>query len=347
MELLCLSLLFDVLLGEAPARLHPVCFFGRWAEVCEHTVRSFLGNGRLAGTVAALLAVGPFVLFSGAVVHAVSFFEVYEFYGKFQPATVFAAAVIVYVCLALRSLLEHARAVRQELAHNNLTAARLMVGRMVGRDTYGLSAHAVARAGVESVGENLVDGVLATLFWAGVGMSLAGAGGLSGPCWAAGLAVLHRGFNTLDAMWGKRTERYARFGTFAARMDDVLAFVPARLSLPVIALAALSLSGRPPGGLAGGFLAAQEALRVGWRDHAALASPNSGWSEAAFAGALGLRLGGTLSYQGVVREAPFLGEGTPLADARHLHLAEKLAWRTTLLFVLGLILCGQLPCLAW
>lgn len=333
MELLCLALLFDTLLGEAPSRLHPVCFFGHWAEGCERVVRTNLGNGRFAGAVAALFAVGPFMLMAVVMVQTLSLLETTAgIGGESQFVAVLISAVIVYVCLALRSLLEHAQAVRQELLRDDLPVARLMVARMVGRDTQTLSAAAVARACVESVGENLVDGVLATLFWAGVGVGLAGVGGLSGSCWAVGLAVAHRGFNTLDAMWGKRNERYARFGTFAARVDDVLAFVPARLSLPMIALAASTLPG--------GGTAAREALRVGWRDHVALASPNSGWSEAAFAGALGLRLGGVLSYQGVVREAPFLGDGTLQADAGHILLAEKLAWRTTLLFVVVLVVCG-------
>lgn len=331
MELLALALLFDFLLGEAPTRLHPVCFFGHWAGGCERLVRMCLGHGHGAGTVAALLAVGPFMLVVGSVVHALTLLELtVPMAREVRPATVLIAAVTIYACVALRSLLEHAEAVRQALLSHDIVQARRMVGRMVGRDTNELSAPAVARACVESVGENLVDGVLATLFWAAVGLAMHGVWGLSGPCWAASLAVAHRGFNTLDAMWGKRNALYARFGTFAARTDDVLAFVPARLSLPVIALAALTLPR--------GITAAQEALRVGWRDHAALASPNSGWSEAAFAGALGLRLGGILLYQGVVREAPFLGHGTLEADAGHILLAEKLAWRSTLLFTLVLML---------
>ena len=136
---------------------------------------------------------------------------------------------------------------------------------MVGRNPDRLDAHGVARACVESVGENLTDGVLSTLFWAGIGLFFFGYPG------AACLAVLHRSANMLDALWGKKNKKYIRFGTFAARLDDALNFVPARLSLPFIAFASRIIPN----------LRHSDILPVGWKYRAAHESPNSAWSEAA------------------------------------------------------------------
>lgn len=319
MTILFIALTLDILLGEAPNRFHPVCFMGRWAAWCESFFRNRLGGSFFSGTCAALAVILPFAFAGAGLVWLV-------------PAawTQVVAGAVVYVCLAPRSLAEHAKAVACALDDNALPAARSAVSRMVGRETDQLDGHAVARAAVESVGENLVDGVLASLFWAAAGLGLGHmldtGSALLAPTLAAGLSVAHRATNTLDAMWGKRTERYARFGTFAARLDDGLAFVPARLSLLLIAVAALSLHGTPR--------VFWEALRMGYRDRSAHASPNSAWSEAAFAGALNLQLSGPLYYAGVLRESPWIGDGTPDATPEHIREAVSLMWRTTLLFAL-------------
>ncbi|MFQ8890725.1 MAG: CobD/CbiB family cobalamin biosynthesis protein [Bilophila wadsworthia] len=136
------------------------------------------------------------------------------------------SAIIIWICVAPRSLDEHALRVAVPLAKGDLEGARKAVSMMVGRNPDRLDAHGVARACVESVGENLTDGILSTLFWAGIGLFFFGYPG------AACLAVLHRSANVLDALWGKKNEKYIRFGTFAARLDDALNFVPARLFCP-------------------------------------------------------------------------------------------------------------------
>lgn len=327
MHILPLAIFLDALLGEAPNRLHPVCILGHWAVGCEGFFRRcfsvFPGTSFrefLAGMLATVAVVLPFVTLAvGLVVLAgllgSGFMEV-------------MAALVVYTCLAPRSLGEHAVAVAVSLERSNesylqersdLDAARSAVARMVGRDVRDLDAGAVGRACVESVGENLVDGVLSTIFWACVGQALCG------PAGAAGLAALHRACNTLDAMWGKRNDRYRHFGTCAARLDDGLGWLPARLSLPIIALAATVI--RQDG---------RAALRIGWRDRAAHASPNSAWSEAAFAGALGLRLGGPDTYGGVVRPVPYLGDeqSTARVTPTHIRAAVTLMWASTLLSAL-------------
>lgn len=158
----------------------------------------------------------------------------------------------------------------------------------------------MARACVESVGENLTDGILSTLFWAGIGLFFFGYPG------AACLAVLHRSANVLDALWGKKNEKYIRFGTFAARLDDALNFVPARLSLPFIAFASRIIPN----------LRHSDILPVGWKYRAAHESPNSAWSEAAFAAALGLQARRPRRVRGSVRRPSVARRRNPRCQAR-------------------------------
>ena len=311
--LLPAALLLDRLFGEPPARMHPVCFIGRLAEYLEARLRHGPNTARLflAGVLACLLTVLPCTLIAGGLVCLAQAFGG-------SRAGWFVAVLFISLCLAPRSLCEHARNVVIPLVKRDLPGARQAVSMLVGRNTDTLDAHGVARACVESVAENLVDGVLATLFWTGIGLLLAGFPG------AAALAVLHRSTNVLDALWGKKNERYRRFGTAAARLDDLLNFFPARLALPCIALGSRLVPG----------LAHKAILRVGWTFRNAHESPNSAWSEAAFAGALGLKLGGPAVYGELPVNHPWLGEGTPNAGPEHIILATRLVWHTTVVFTL-------------
>ena len=318
LALLPAALLFDRLFGEPPARVHPVCFMGALAVRAEAFCRRLAGRASnasvrmfLVGIIAALLVVLPCAAAAWGLAFAAAHYAG-------PRAAWFASLLMIWVCLAPRSLEEHALRVAAPLAKGDLAAARQAVSMMVGRDPSRLDAHSIARACVESVGENLTDGVLSTLFWAGVGLLLGGYPG------AACLAVLHRSANVLDALWGKRNERYQRFGTFAARLDDALNWLPARLSLPCIALASRIIPGLRHGDI----------LRVGWRDRHAHESPNSAWSEAAFAGALGLRLGGPAVYGDFPVEHPWLGDGTPDALPAHIVLAVRLMRHAVVVFTL-------------
>ena len=198
---------------------------------------------------------------------------------RFPGAVV--VAVSTWVVLGGRSLEREALAVAAHLDAEDLPAARRQVGRLVGRDTDVLDTGGVARAAVESVAENTSDAVVAPLVW----------GALLGP---AGL-LAHRAANTLDAMVGHRTPRYERFGWAAARCDDLLNLPGSRLSGLLVLAARPSRAG---------------AAALAWRrDAAAHPSPNAGVVEAAFAGALGVRLGGTTRYGDRVEERPVLGDG--------------------------------------
>ncbi len=298
----------DILFGEMSSRLHPVRLMGALARRSENLMRRIAGDGFWSGALATLLVAAPFLSITCILLLSASLLNLY--------AMLAVSAICVYLCLAPRSLAEHARDVFLPLNRGETEAAREAVSRIVGRDTAALDEQGIARACIESVSENLTDGVLSTLFWACVGWLVAGCAG------AALGAVMHRCFNILDALWGKKNDKYRSFGTFAARTDDVLNFIPARLSLPFIALAACLVRGASFWG----------ALQIGWKYRKAHASPNSPWSEAAFAGALGLKLGGPVSYGGAPAPYPFIGEGRGEAVPADIGRSVRLMWVTVLLF---------------
>ncbi|CCW18269.1 Adenosylcobinamide-phosphate synthase [Sphingobium indicum BiD32] len=192
-------------------------------------------------------------------------------------------AVLAWPGLAQRSLYDHVRPVADALERQDLPAARVAVGMIVGRDTTALDEAGVARAAIESLAESFCDGVVAPLFW----LLLLGLPGI----WA------YKAINTADSMIGHREERWHAYGWAAARSDDAMNLVPARLSGLLICLC---------GG--GGW-------RILWRDASRHASPNAGWPEAAMAGVLGLRLAGPIAYDGIFSDKPWIGEGSHLARA--------------------------------
>lgn len=190
----------------------------------------------------------------------------------------------VTILLAQRSLFDHVRAVGRALRREGLPAARAAVARIVGRDPETLDSHGVARAAIESLAENFADGVVAPAFW----YLLFGLPGL----------FAYKAVNTMDSMIGYRTPRHAAFGRAAARLDDAMNFVPARIAGAMIVVAALFVPrGRPI-----------SSFRVMARDGRKHRSPNAGWPEAAMAGALGVALAGPRSYHGSAEASPWLGE---------------------------------------
>ncbi|RUL62156.1 cobalamin biosynthesis protein [Dyella dinghuensis] len=272
------ALLLDLWLGE-PRRAHPLVAFGRvavWIEDRTHADR------RVNGAMAWLLAVGPLVM-------ALWFVQSVVPVWISSPV----AALVLYATLGLRSLGEHAQPVAAALETGDLDEARRSVGRMVSRDTAALNVNQVAAAATESVLENGNDAVFGALFW----FALLGAPG----------ALLYRLANTLDAMWGYRTTHYERFGWAAARIDDVLNFIPARLTALTYALC-------------GNFAVAWRCWRTQARQWD---SPNAGPVMAAGAGAVNVRLGGAAPYHGVWEERPALGDGE-LPDATSIVRALRL-----------------------
>lgn len=209
-----------------------------------------------------------------------------------------ACALLAAPGLAQRSLFDHVRAVQSALANGDVVAGRGAVAMIVGRDTQKLDTAGVARAAIESLAESFCDGVAAPLFWLLVG-------GLPG-LW------VYKAINTADSLIGHREPRWRAFGWAAARTDDALNLIPARLAGALLCLVG-----------AGGW-------RIMWRDAGKHASPNAGWTEAAMAGALGLSLAGPIAYDTVVAMKPWIGEGRRDADARDIGRALVLYVRACL-----------------
>ena len=291
----------DALLGD-PRRCHPVAAFGRAAAALE--ARDY-ADSRLRGAAhaaACVLAVAA----PAALLHR-------RTRGR-PPSEAAAAALAVWAVTGARSLHHEAERAMVALAGHDLPAARRVLPSLCGRDPAGLDAAEITRAVIESVAENTSDAVVAPLLWGAV----AGLPGLAA----------YRAVNTLDAMVGYRSPRYLRYGWASARLDDAANWIPARVTAaltvacaPVASATAKTRMAPLPGTSAqsppaGGDLGARPvrgsaaALRAVLRDGPRHPSPNAGRCEAAFAGALGLRLGGTNVYGGVAEVRPGLGEGS-------------------------------------
>ncbi|HEU0223536.1 MAG TPA: adenosylcobinamide-phosphate synthase CbiB [Paracoccaceae bacterium] len=285
-EMLVAALLLDALLGDPPAiwsRLpHPVVLMGRAIAALDRALNR--GRARRTKGALAMLALGGLAGAIGWTIAALPDSGLLE--------TLFAA-----ILLAQGSLIAHVRAVSAALARSP-EAGRAAVARIVGRDTQTLDESGVARAAVESAAESFADGLVAPAFW----FLLFGLPGL----------MLHKLANTADSMIGHRDARYEHFGWAAARLDDLLNWLPARLAGGLIALASLR----------------RAAFQVMRADAAHHASPNAGWPEAAMAGALGIALAGPRSYEGVREDLPWMNAGARRRlTPRDIDGATTLLWR--------------------
>jgi adenosylcobinamide-phosphate synthase len=265
----------DAVLGEPPETVHPTVLMGLAISAFEKRALRMESprSRRLAGIVLAL-SVPSLVFVSTRKILSVA---------PRKPGWILGA-VLISTSLSMRGLAEAAEAVEMGLREGRLERARTRVRHLVGRDTDDLSEPEICRAVVESVAENTSDGVVAPMFYG----ALFGAPG----------ALTYKAVNTLDSMVGYTQRPYGDLGWASARLDDLANLAPSRLTM----LCTAAVSGRPIGTLL-------IALRHGPRT----ASPNAGMAEAAFAGALGVKLGGANTYGGVLREGPRLGDGRPPA----------------------------------
>jgi adenosylcobinamide-phosphate synthase len=270
----------DFVLGDPWGWPHPVQFMGaaiqqfsNWSWRCFKRPLTL----RLAGVVLALGLVAGSALTAWVIVRVA--------YQVWTPAGWAAEVILLASCFAGRSLRAAAEEVLRALNQDSIEEARSVLSRYVGRDTAELSEPEILRAVLETVAENATDGVMAPLFYALLGLALPVVG-------MAPLAIAYKAVSTLDSMVGYRNEPHTHIGWFSANLDDALTWLPCRLN--VLTLGALS-----------GKL--QAVWRLCWRDAHKDPSPNSGWSECAYAAILGVQLGGLNSYQGVIKFKPLLG----------------------------------------
>ena len=256
----------DLLFGDPVYALHPVRLIGRMVQVYEKRLRDFFQDEVRGGL---FLAFGL-----PADVFLVVFFLLWmagELHPVFQLAL---STFFIYSSLSVKDLADQAFKVRDALSNGELTEAREALSGIVGRDTANLDSKEMVRAVVETVAEGTLDGIISPFIYAGVG--------------GAPLVMAFKAISTLDSMVGHKNVRYEKFGKFSARLDDWANFVPARFSPVIISLAAF-VSG----------LHGSKALKTGFYEGASQPSPNSGFPEASFAGALGVKLGGMNYYDGV------------------------------------------------
>jgi adenosylcobinamide-phosphate synthase len=274
---LVVGVIADALFGD-PARRHPVALFGQAVVALEqHVYADNRCRGAGFTTASMLLAAGPAV----AAVHLTR---------RNRAARLALAATATWAVTGARSLAAEAARIQRLLATGDLPTARGFLPHLCGRDPAGLDSAGIARAVVESVAENTCDAIVAPLLW----------GALGGPTGLVG----YRAVNTLDAMVGYHSPRYERFGWASARLDDVANWAPAQVTSLLAATCSPVVGGQPA-------ITWQTARHDGMRHP----SPNAGWCEAAFAGALGVQLGGTLSYAGRIERRPALGSGPPPGPA--------------------------------
>ena len=273
---LLIGWLLDLLLGDPQWLPHPVVWFGKAIAACEHKLNR--GNHRKAkGAVVAISLI--------ALVFALTWLVRYWLLPLSSYLLLLFDAVIIFYCLAGTTLIREVREVFCAL-DRSLEEGRQQVARIVGRDTSELSAQEVRTAALETLAENLSDGVIAPLFW----FALLGTPGM----------LAYKMVNTLDSMIGYKTERYKDFGCWAAHIDDVANYLPARLTALLMILASGKLN----------------LLAFVWKNGPRHASPNSGYPEAALAGILNCRFGGPHYYFGQLFDKPYIGENErPLTTA--------------------------------
>lgn len=320
--LLLAALAIDAAIGDPPflwRRIpHPITIIGKMIAFLERSLNrpSFSSSRkRIMGAIATLGLTG------GAVLVGVLVSEI-RLHVRWGWVLEIA---LIWALLAQKSLYLHVRDVAVALEGDDLGQSRIEIAKIVGRDPERLNQPGIARAAIESLFENFSDAVVAPVFW----YVLFGAPGI--------LAL--KTVNTLDSMIGRKNSRYLDFGRWAARLDDIMMLVPARLSGLLLTIAARFTSG----------CNAKEAFRIMMRDHGHHASPNSGWPEAAGAGALGLALAGPRHYKDHDAIEPWIGDGRSSADFRDVGRALSLMAKSCLLlftlifalFFLSLILTSS------
>ncbi|MRR09740.1 cobalamin biosynthesis protein CobD [bacterium] len=297
------AVLLALLLGDPRWLPHPVVAIGKLITALEKLLRRLVANERLGGVLILVLTVGITAGVAWGVVKGASLIH--------PVAGVVVSALLGWTCLAARSLHGESRLVADALQRGDLPEARRFLSRIVGRDTADLPEPDIWRGAVETVAENTSDGVIAPLLFLMVG--------------GAPLALAYKAVNTLDSMVGYKNERYLRFGWASARFDDLANLIPARLTGLLMVLAAPLVG-----------LSITNAWRIMLRDGRNHSSPNSGIPEAAAAGALGVRLGGTNVYFGKPVAKPTIGDPFNPLDAA--------AWRGAVRLMYG---AEGLLLLAW
>ncbi len=286
-----LAVPLDLLVGDPRWMPHPVRLIGRFAIFAEEPFRKMIKSPRIAGAATAFVVVTATLVVSWTLLYGAG--AVHPYAGDL------VSILLLWTGIAAKDMVTHSSEVVDALNSGSLHEARRRVGMICGRDTESMDESGIARATVESVAENMVDGVVAPLFFAAIG----GAVGI----------LVYKAVNTLDSTFGYKNEKYLEFGWASAKFDDIANFIPARLTALLVPVAAMFLLHNPG-----------RSLRVFLRDRLKHPSPNAGQAEAAVAGALGIQLGGLSHYSGVPANKPLLGDPLMSVGREHVVRANAL-----------------------
>lgn len=313
--MLWIGFFLDLILGDPVYPFHPIRLIGRLIAVLETGLRRLFPKSH-RGEVAAGICMAAIVIFISAGLPALILAAAMQIHHLLYLGI---GSVFCYQLLAVKSLKTESMKVYDALQHKTLEEARYAVSMIVGRDTAQLSKSGVAKAAVETVAENASDGCLAPMFF----MMLFGPVG----------GFVYKAINTMDSMVGYRNEKYQFFGKVAARLDDVVNFIPARLCALLMILMCF-----------GKDYNRSEAFRIFRRDRYAHKSPNSAQTESVMAGALGIRLAGPAAYFGALADKPYIGDDGRAIEPQDIKKANTVLYRTAwaAMLIYGCILAAVL-----
>ncbi len=306
--LLFIAMVLDFILGDPSIPIHPVRLMGNLILKIENLLYNLKISKRVSGFFGVSISLFTVIILFFILNYLLGFIP----FGK----EVFSVLVF-YFTIAIKDLAVHGLRIKKALDINDIPLARKRAGMILSRDTESLSSEKIIAGTIESMSENSSDSIIAPVFW---GLILGPAG-----------ALVYRLINTMDAMWGYKNERFIDFGRTAAILDDIVNYIPARLTGILICLASGLIR----------FDSVKEAknqLITSWqimiRDHGNTASPNAGYPEAAIAGALGLQLGGQASYFGKIIEKPVIGENKRDPEPQDITKSLKIIVFTVILFII-------------
>ena len=302
-----IAFLIDTIIGDPRTKYHPVVLMGKLIALLEHCFYRADDSDNKKFVMGIMLVIIT-LLISYEVAAAIMMLS-YQIPFSWGSAAV--GGLLLSFTISPNSLAKAGKGIYALLIMGELTEAREKVGWIVGRDTKDLDDAEIARATIETIAENTVDGIIAPLFFFVLG--------------GVPLAVLYRAANTMDSMIGYKNEKYLYFGRGAAKLDDVLNYIPARITAMLFLFSALIL----------GF-DYRNAYRIMQRDAAKHPSPNGGYAEATMAGALHIRLGGMNSYFGRKSFRAYMGDAMVLIVPQHIMAAIRIMYTATVLFIIVL-----------
>ncbi|MBY6837092.1 cobalamin biosynthesis protein [Clostridium botulinum] len=304
---LTIGFFLDLILGDPENPIHPVRIIGKFASKLEMLTRKLFKKClKIGGLITWLIVISATFIVNFFILKIASGFNKY--------LGILLSGVIIYFCISAKGLVTEGYKVISLVRNDDIKAARKQLSFIVGRDTENLEKQDIIRAVIETIAENMSDGIIASIFYAGLG--------------GAPLAMAYKAVNTLDSMFGYKNDKYMEFGYFSAKLDDVFNYIPARITGILIILSSMILG-----------YDFKRSLKIYKRDRYNHSSPNSAHPEAAMAGILGIQLGGANYYFGKLVKKQTIGDSTKEAEILDVDKTSKVLYCSAILsYILSMIL---------